>query len=404
MKRYRFKAVDRDKNIITDVITANTKVEAAKSVSSLGYILLSIEEEESKFSLFRKFKVRKRISQKDVCSFFQQLATLLASGVSMDSALEICSKSSENEFFRMVISDINNEVKKGASLSDALLKYPKVFSKLYINMIRSGEAAGILPQVLDRASEHLRKQIEFKSKITSSIIYPSFLVATGIVAVAILILFVVPKFMNIFESMGVSPPFPIPLLAKLGYFVSSFWYLSLILLTVLFILFRRWSSTRDGKRRIYRLLMNMPVIGGVLFNIENAKFSVNLGTLLINGVPILKAVSIVKEMYNSPFYREELDRVYRLLREGKKLSECLVQSSWLWHPMVVGMCNVGEEAGNLGEMLVKSGEALEKDVEEKLMKLVSLIEPITILGMGLLVGSIVVSMITAIFSINDVVM
>ena len=403
MRTFEYKAVDDKGHISEGFITAETEEDAKRELYSQDLIPLYIREKETSKKRKWAFSLSRPPSQKEVLIVYESLYTLLGVGVPMDRALRICSQVISNSVLKRVVEDILKDVQTGSSLSDALSKYPKFFQRLHVNMIKAGEATGALPQALERISNHLRRNLELRETLISSLTYPAFLAATGIISVGILIIFVVPRFYQIFDSMDITPPFPLPQLYLLGSFVSDYWPFIFLGCLAAAIIAKRWISRQENTRRIYKVSMNAPILGQIVIKIESAKLSRNLGTLIENGVPILKAVSIVKEMFTNPFYRDALETTYRLLREGKKLSYILSSYSAIWHPMVIGLCEVGEESGTLGEMLVKAADSLEKDIETSLTRYVSIVEPVVILAMGLIIGVIIVSMINAIFSVNEIV-
>lgn len=401
MPAYSYKALAEDGTLVEGKREAATASEVVEYLEREGFLPLSVKEEKIKRRV-RLPVFRRRVSKKDIIVFTQSLGILLRSGVPIDKALGICLEISEGKPVAKVIEDIRNEIRRGASLSEALSKYPGLFSRLYINTVKAGEVSGVLPEVLERIHAHMVKMEEFKSSVINSLIYPSFLVLVGLLSIFVLVTFVVPRFYTIFESSGVTPPFPIPQLAAVGAFVSGYGLYVFLSFAVLFLCFYIWY-TRGGADVLHRKLLSLPGLGSFLLKVENVKFSGNLGTLLVNGVPILQAVLVVKEMFGNPVMREEMDRIYRYIREGKKLTSVLEARKDIWHPMLVGMCSVGEETGELGEMLVKASGVLEEEIRGALDRFVALIEPATVLSMGLVVGAIVVSMISAIFSINDIV-
>ena len=403
MRTFEYKAVNDKGEVYEGFITADTVEDAKKELYSQDLIPLYIREKKREKKRRWKLSLSRSPSQKEVLVIYESLSTLLGVGVPMDRALKICAQVVSSSVLKTVVEDVLKDIQTGSSLSDALSKYPKLFQRLHINMIRAGEATGALPQALERIGNHLRKTLELRETLVSSLTYPAFLAITGIVSIVILVVFVVPRFYQIFDSMGVSPPFPLPQLYFLGNFVSNYWpFIFLMIIAGVFIA-KRWLRKPDNKRKVYKATMEAPIVGQIMVKMESAKLSRNLGTLIDNGVPILKAVSIVKEMFTNPFYRDALENTYKFLREGKKLSHILSSYSALWHPMVIGMCEVGEESGTLGEMLLKAADSLEKDVEASLTRYVSIVEPVVILAMGTIIGVIIVSMINAIFSVNEIV-
>ena len=399
MKLFSFKALTEEGKLLEGTKAASSKEEVYRSLEEQGYLPLVVEERKRFFKLP---VFRKKISKKDIIFFTQILSILVSSGVPVDKALFICADISRGRPIATVIEDLINEIRQGASLSEAFSKYPSIFSKLYINTVRAGEAIGLLGEVLDRIYKHMQKTEEFKNSIVNALIYPTFLVGISVISIVVLIAFVIPRFYSVFLSSGIKPPFPIPQLTVLGDFVVN--YGSFILLVLLLAFFLgRWWYLNKGKKSVQKRLLSIPFIGDFLIKLETVRFASNMGTLLNNGVPILQAILIVKEMFGLEVYREEMDRVYKEVREGKKLTYVLGNRKDLWHPLLVDMGEVGEETGQLGYTFIKASEILETDMNIALTRIITIIEPATILTMGLIVGGIVVSMINAIFSINEMV-
>ena len=403
---FKFKAVTQEGRIEEGVIEGESKWEVIEELESKDLIPLEVKEQKGGRtpSFLKRFKIfRRRFPKRDILVFTNSLHILLKSGLPLDRALSIAHEVVSSELMKDIVKDLIGEIRQGTSLSEALSKYPGYFPPIYVNMVKAGEAGGVLPEVLERLYDYLEKTEEFKSSLLASLTYPAVLVGVGMASIAFLIAFVVPKFSTIFESMNLEPPFFIKLLSGLGEFMSKYLPFLIALALILFLIAKRRLRTEEGKMKIYRFLLSLPVVGGVLIKVENARFSRNLGMLMLNGVPILQSLSITKEIFENPIYRNEVDRFYEVVKKGGRLSTPMAERKDFWHPVVLGMAEVGEESGTLDQMLIKAADALEKDVQESIKRALSLIEPATILVMGIVVGSIVVSMLTAIFSINDVV-
>ena len=405
MATFFYKALTEDGRVIEGVKNADSVEDVLKSLEQEGLLPLTVKEkkESSKRKLSLALPILKqRVSKKDVIFFTQTMAMLIKSGVPVDKALLICIDINRGKAVEKVLEDLLDEVRQGSSLSDALSKYPSLFSRLYVNTVKAGESTGLLGEVLERTYLHLSKMEEFKSSIVNSLIYPLFLILTSVVSIVVLIVFVVPRFYAVLSSSGVAPPFPIPQLASLGEFCARYGFFVLVSLILFMYLFSVWY-TKVGRDAVHGSLIRFPAVGTFLIKMENAKFGSNFGTLLKNGVPILQALVIVKEMFFLEVYREEMERLYKEIREGRKLTLSLKARKDLWHPLVVGLGEVGEETGELGEALIKAADILEAEISTLLNRLISIVEPATILAMGVIVGGIVISMINAIFSINEMV-
>ncbi len=406
---FKFKAVTPEGSIKEGTLEAESKWEVIDRLEVQELIPLEVKEHREKNYVFTRFlsklfkSLRKKASKKDVLVFTNSLQVLLKSGLPLDKALSISREVVSSEIMRDIIDDLISEVRQGTSLSDALSKYPRYFPSLYVNMVKAGEAGGVLPEVLERLSEYLSKVEEFRNTLLSSITYPLILILVGLGSIFVLTVFVVPRFSAIFESLNMKPPVIIKILSAIGSFFSEYFVFFGGALFVLFIFLSKKFKTGEGRGRLYRLLMKMPFVGSILVKIESSRFSRNLGMLLLNGVPILQSILITKELFANPTYRNEMDRIYEAVKKGEKLSNLMTERKFLWHPVLLGMVEVGEEAGTLDSMLIKAAESLEKDVEDSVKSALSLVEPVTILFMGLVVGSIVVSMLSAIFSVNNIV-
>ena len=403
---FRFKAVTQEGRIEEGILEGESKWEVIEELESRELIPLEVREQRRKSlpSFLRRFRIfRRRFPKRDILVFTNSLHILLKSGLPLDKALSIAYEVVSSELMKDIVKDLIGEIRQGTSLSEALSKYPGYFPPVYVNMVRAGEVGGVLPEVLERLYDYLEKTEEFKSSLLASITYPAILVGVGIASIAFLIAFVVPRFSTIFESMNLEPPFFIKLLSGIGEFMAKYFPFLLAFLLLLLILLKKKLKTEEGRMKLYRLLLSLPFIGDILLKVENARFSRNLGMLMLNGVPILQSLSITKEIFENPIYRNEMDRFYEVVKKGGRLSASMMERKGLWHPVVLGMTEVGEESGTLDQMLIKAADALEKDVQEAVKRALSFVEPATILVMGIVVGAIVVSMLTAIFSINDVV-
>lgn len=342
----------------------------------------------------------KRVGIKHVLAMTEQLLTLLDAGLPLDRALHICQSSIDQPFFRGVMQAVVVDVEKGNSLGDAFMRHPSVFPRLYVNMVRAGEEGGVLPVVMQRLVEFYTRSIEFRSFLVTSSIYPVLLFFFGVSALLGLTVFVLPKFGQIFTDMHQELPMAAAVLIGTGEFLKT--YGLYILAAIAAALTGFVMALRDEKwrERWQLLLLRMPVLGPLLLKIQLAHVCRTWGTLLASGVPILTGMRIVRELTEHIPLRRALDRLVRAVQEGKGVSGPVRADPFF--PRLLGqLAAVGEESGALDAMLVKVADQYEKDIQKATRNLVALFEPMMILLMGGLIGTIVVSMLTAIFSIND---
>ena len=406
MATYSYKAADSSGKIVTGVLEADEEKKVVAELQTLGLIpirialtkgngkRLGLNVSEQFLSLFFG------VSSKDVMVFTQDLATLLEAGLPVDRALSLLIESAEKERFKMVVNDILKSVQGGGYLSDALAKHPRAFTSFYVSMARAGEAGGVLEAVLSRLGEFLESAQELKDYIKSAMVYPIFLVGVGGVSIIVLLTFVIPKFSIIFSDMGQAIPLSTQLLLGVSELLQSYWWAILILLGAGYFFIGKYINTPAGRLKFDRKKMNFPVVGDLIKKIEVARFARTLGTLTKSGVPILQALTLVKDIMGNKVISAAMEKVYARVKEGDRLSKPL-RDTGIFPPLAIQMITVGEETGRLDRMLLRVAESYEKMVRNTVKRLISLLEPAMILLMGLVVGFVVVSMLMAVFSMNE---
>ncbi len=337
---------------------------------------------------------------KHVLAMTEQLLTLQEAGLPLDRALHICLGSIDHAYFRRVMQLVLVDVEKGNTLADAFAKTPAVFPRLYINMIRAGEEGGVLPVVMKRLIEFYTRSIEFRSFLVTSSIYPALLFTFGVCALLGLTVFVLPKFGQIFADMNQALPLPAAVLIGVGDFLKTFGAYIFAFFVLLGIGFSYAIKDIYWREKWQRLLLRMPLLGSLLLKIKLANVCRTWGTLLSSGVPILTGMRIVRELSDNIPLMQALDRLVLAVQEGRGVSGPVLADPFF--PRLLGqLATVGEESGSLDKMLIKVADQYEKDIQKATRNLVALFEPAMILVMGGLIGAVVVSMLTAIFSIND---
>lgn len=342
----------------------------------------------------------KGLSAKDVMIFTQDLAALLEAGLPLDRALSILIDAAEKEGFKEVVGDILKTVQGGGYLSDALGKHPRIFSTFYVNMVRAGEAGGVLEAVLGRLGAFLESSQDLRDYIKSALVYPVFLVLVGGVSIIILLTFVLPKFSIIFGDMGQTIPITTRFLLGFSGVLRSYWWAILMGLGLVFFLVRRYLRTPAGRLKFDRRKMNLPVVGDLVRKIEVARFARTLGTLTKSGVPILQALNLVKDIMMNQVIAQAMGEICERVKEGERLSRPLNDMK-IFPSLAIQMITVGEETGRLDSMLLRVAENYEKIVKDMVKRFISFLEPAMILAMGVVVGFIVISMLMAIFSMNE---
>ena len=403
MAVFTYKATDRSGKIVNGNIEAKNKTVVINRLQDSDFYPIKIEERGRSFSEGRRsfFSFGQRIKARDVLVFTNQLSTLLSSGVPLDRSLTILTELTENKKLSQVIVDVQKNVHGGSLFTDALGRHPKVFSKLYISMVKAGESGGVLENVLIRLAGFLEASREFKDNVTSALIYPLILTVVGGGAVVILMTFVVPKFTLVFADMGQAIPWPTQILLGVSGFLVSWWWLLLGMFVLLAYCWRYYVNTEKGKWAWDSLKLRLPIWKDLTQKIEVSRFARTFGTLIQSGVPILQSLVIVKDIIGNSVLAKAIRQIQGRIKEGEKISEPL-QQSHLFPPMAIHMIDVGEESGQLEAMLFKIADTYDVETRNSVKRMVSMLEPLLILFMGVVVGFIVIAMLIAIFGINEI--
>jgi type II secretion system protein F len=373
-----------------------------QSLHRLGYIPIRIQSAEKRDSaLTLSDLLPRRIGMKDLLVFTQELSTLIAAGLPIDRSLRILSALTENRRLREVVKDILKRVEGGNSLAEALSAHPGVFQKLYVNMVRAGEAGGFLETILSRLAGYLQNIKQIRDALISVMIYPLILTLVSGISIAILVTFVVPRFAKIFSDMGQAIPLPTQIVLSVSHFLRGYWWVGIGSILLIYLAFKAYTRDEERRFRWDAFKLRWFLVGELIRKIEVARFSRTLGTLLQSGVSILPALDLVREISQNRMISRAIGYVHDRLREGKGISKSLEETA-AFPPLAVHMVGVGEETGRLDEMLLRIAEVFEENIQNGMKRLISLLEPMVILIMGGLVGFIVISMLLAIFSINEI--
>jgi general secretion pathway protein F len=395
---FTYRATTFEGSIIEGVIDAPDERAAAERLKNSGVIPLKVlSAEQGKKKPFNvSFRIRRQKDQ--VLTFTTELSALLGAGLPIDRSLNILGEISADQEMKGVINEILRSIREGGSFSDALQKHPSMFSTIYVNMVRAGEAGGILDAVLDQLNEFLESAKELKESVVSAMIYPSILVLTGGISIIVLMTYILPRFSVIFDELGGSLPLATKLLLAVSSFLSSFWWLFLLAAAGLVIGLRVYFRTEDGRNARDRLLLRLT--GELIRKLETARFARTLGTLIKSGVPMLQALGNAKDVISNRAIAQAIDAVMKGAREGRGIAVPLTQTN-AFPQLALSMIKVGEETGQLDIMLLKVAQTYEKSLRVEIRRFMGFLEPAMILIMGTVIGFIVISMLMAIFSITE---
>jgi general secretion pathway protein F len=367
-----------------------------------GIVVLEIQEGgslragRSREITFRRSKVR----LVDLANATRQLATLLSSGLPLLEALSVLVEQEETRGLKSAISSVRDAVRGGSSLADALKGSPKTFSTLYINMVSAGEASGTLEVTLARLADFLDEQVRFRGKFAAALAYPALMTLIGVGVLFFLFSFVLPRVVGMFEDMRQQLPFMTIALLWVVRVISKGWWAILIALSAAGYYFRRYISTPAGKAWLDERVLRLPVFGNLIKMIAVSRFTRTLGTLLHSGVPTLTALDIVQSVVGNKVLADAIHRARENVREGESIADPLRRSG-LFPPVVIQMVAVGEKSGELEKMLLKISESFDRTVETRITALMSLLEPVIILVMGLVVGFIVIAIMLPILQMSS---
>ncbi len=405
MAFYQYKAVTPDGKVVEGTLEAADQQTVLARLEEQGQLPITVSSESGTGSLLsREFLLpwqRRRTSHNDLLLFTQEFSALIEAGLPLDRSLSILADLTENEYMREVVKDLLTEIKGGKSLAESMAMYPTVFPKIYSNMVKAGEVGGVLDEILKRLGEYLERIEELRSYLISSLIYPMILVFVAIASFIILMTFVIPKFAGIFENAGAPIPLPMQIMLFISSVVTGYWWLMGLAGVAVWIGFRRWLKTPEGRLTWDRRLLTLPLLGSVVQKLEVSRFSRTLGTLLHSAVPLIQSINIVKEVVSNQAIASAMEPIKSGVKKGEGLVRP-VKRSGVFPPFAVHLLEVGEETGRLDGMLLQLAETYDRELRTSLKRLIAFFEPAIILVMGIVFGVMIVSILYSIFSINNV--
>jgi len=397
---FHYRAVAADGKLRSGVITAENNRAVARELMRQGLtpVYVGFEEKKSAALKLPSFGAGRRT---DVLFFTQELSTLLNSGVPLDRALSITSELTTRQQFRGIVLDILRSIKGGKSLADALALHPLYFSDLFINMVRAGEASGSLGTIFERLSEFERSRDELRSYIVSSMIYPGLLAMVGAGSIFVILNFVVPRFATIFDDSRMQIPVPTLIMLQASHIVQNWWWLVALILIGGFAAFRFYISTPGGKLWWDTSRLKLPFLGEALQKAETSRFARAMSTLVGNSVPLVQSLNISAGIMFNSRMAGSLKDVAQGVKRGEGISQPLARTK-MFPPLASHLLTVGEETGKLDAMFARMADIYEEQTRAAIKRFTSIFEPLVILVMGVIVGALVLSMLIAITSINDV--
>ena len=422
MPDFFWRAAGTDGKVVTGQLDAPNEAAVLKQLRSKGLTPLAVQDAASAAASgmataanasasaaaiasagFKQPKARvdkSPVKSKDVLAFTSELAIMLRAGLALDNALRVLIEMSYKPAVGQLLQGILEAVKGGTPLSRALQTHAALFGDFYINMVRSGEASGQMSAVLDRLVEHMERQRALRESVVSATIYPAILITVAVLSLVVMLGFVVPQFEKLFAEMGDALPMPTRFVMNLG---KAFTQYGLVIGAVALAggwLIGRWLRSPSGKRWWQARLLRMPLVGPIALKYQLTLFSRSLGTLLGNGVPMLTALHIASDTVGNVVLQQSLVRVAPIVKEGGRVVQA-IQATGIFEPLAINLVRVGEETGRVGPMMLELASILNREVETGIKRLLTLVEPVLILVLGVLIAAIIVSILMGILSVND---
>lgn len=400
MAKFKYVARDKSGNKVEDEISAKSQAAAMQQLRKVGMSILSITEVKRNLFSFQLTKPKPKVSGNDLVIFTRQFATMVEAGLPVVEILDILLEQTDDAGFKMVVADVRASVRSGSDLSTAMAKYPKVFSPLFINLIRAGETSGDLDVILKRLAVYLEKSASLRRKIVSAMMYPSISLVMILLITIGLLVFIVPMFKDIFEKLGADLPLPTRIVLVISDTLMERWYIVTACAIGAFIGLRLLQKSARGRYFIDTVKIKAPIVGELFQKVAIARFSRTFATMLRSGVPMLGSLDIVSATAGNGVVEEAIQASRDAVRQGESLatplSECPV-----FPPMVVRMISVGERTGALETLLEKVSDFYDEQVDAAVDSLTSVIEPVMICIMGVVVGGIVIALFVPILAIQQ---
>lgn len=401
--KYEYQVRDKTGRITRGIVKAENKNTVIESLLHQGYYLTALtESKQIAWNKELELTTWQKVSTRDLVIMTRQLSTMLAAGLSILRCFKILGEQTANRKLKKAIFAIREDIEEGQTLWQAMSRHPGIFSSVYISMVRAGELGGILETVLDRLGGHLEREEEISLKIRSSSIYPIIISIFAVLAVFFIITFIMPTFVNTFQSLGVQIPLPTRILLSTGLFLKMNWFLILGGICLLVFILKKWGSTSSGRFIFDSLYLKMPVLGKTISRITVARFSRTMGTLVCSGIPILQCLEAVEDVVGNAVIKRAIGKARVSITEGESITAPLEETG-VFEPMVTQMIAVGEETGSLDEMLIRMSDYFEREVIYTVDAMMAILEPMMILLVALLVGGVVVATLLPIFEIMNVV-
>ena len=402
MATFVYKVRDRSGKIFTGNMEGENRSSVVSRLRDMNYFITSISEKKGNILFSKQINLFQSIKLRDVTIFYRQFATMVNAGLTLVNSLDILTEQVENKALADIIKAVKSDVEAGSTLADAMEKYPQVFSELYISMVRAGEIGGVLDDILNKIADLMEKDYALRQKIKSAMSYPSFVAGAAVLMGIFMLAFILPQFVGVFAQFGGKLPALTQFFVTLTYLFNKYWYIFFAVFAALVFAFLAYIRTPNGKLNFDKFKLNAPIFGEINRKGAIARFTRILGTLIKSGVPILEALQVSSNAIGNLVISSAVLGAKTKIKEGQSISGPLAASG-VFPPMVTQMIMVGEESGELEEMLVNVAKFYDEEVDRTVEKLTAIIEPLLMVFIGLTVGTMVIAMYLPIFNMVNLI-
>ena len=402
MATFVYKVRDRSGKIFTGNMEGENRNSVVSRLREMDYFITSVSEKRGNILFSKQINIFKSIKLRDLTIFYRQFATMVNAGLTLVNSLDILTEQVENKALADNIKVVKADVEAGSTLADAMAKFPQVFSELYISMVRAGEIGGVLDEILNKIADLMEKEFALRQKIKSAMSYPIFVSGAAVIMAIFMLTFILPQFVGVFDQFGGKLPALTQFFVTLTILFNRFWYIFFIIFAALIFTFLSFIKTPNGKLIFDRFKLNAPIIGEINRKSAIARFTRILGTLIKSGVPILEALQVSSNAIGNLVISGAVLSAKTKIKEGQSISGPLAASG-AFPPMVTQMIMVGEESGELEEMLVNVAKFYDEEVDRSVEKLTSIIEPLMMVFIGLTIGTMIIAMYLPIFNMVNLI-
>jgi len=402
MATFVYKVRDRAGKIFTGNIEGENRTSVVSRLREMDYYITSVSEERKNILFSTQLNLFRGIKLRDLTIFYRQFATMVNAGLTLVNSLDILTEQVENKILANHIKAVKADVEAGSTLADAMEKFPQVFSELYLSMIRAGEIGGVLDEILNKIADLMEKEFALRQKIKSAMAYPSFIAGAAVIMAIFMLTFILPQFAGIFKQFGGKLPALTQFLLTLTILFNKFWYLFLIVFAGLVAAFLAYKKTPSGKVNFDKFKLSAPIFGDLNRKSAISRFTRILGTLIKSGVPILEALQVSSNAIGNLVISSAVLDARTKIKEGQSISGPLAASG-VFPPMVTQMVMVGEESGELEEMLINVAKFYDEEVDRAVERLTAIVEPLMMAFIALTVGVMIIAMYLPIFNMVNLI-